>query len=87
MSVDKTVCAAVRRVREVACEVYKATAGRPEQVYDGSYLVTPGFERQRIVTQGKTMRADMVVDAIAVSRTADPSGGNTIYIGGNRNGE
>lgn len=54
--------------------------------YEGPYEVTPEFSAQTLETKGKSMRDDVTVEAITVSRTGNPSGGNTIYIGGLING-
>ena len=82
---ERTVSARVVRLREVSCGVYKATApGAP--VYNGKYAVTPRFSPQALNTQGKTMKNDLTVDAIEVSRTENAAGGTTIYIGGTING-
>lgn len=78
---ERTVSARVVRLREVSCGVYKATApGAP--VYNGEYAVTPRFSQQILKTRGRSMKNDLTVDAIEVSRTENPAGGNTIYIGG-----
>lgn len=71
--------------RIVNAEVYKATAPGGEP-YDGSYNVTPEFSAQTLATRGKSMRDDVTVEAITVSRTENAAGGKTIYIGGIING-
>ncbi len=50
--------------------------------YDGSYTVTPTFENQYLETTNKLLRDDVTVYSIPVSRTANPAGGTTVYIGG-----
>lgn len=55
-------------------------------IYDGEYEVTPNFETQILETAQKTMIDDVTVEPIPVSRTSNPEGGKTIYIGGNLNG-
>ena len=50
--------------------------------YDGPYVVDPKFVQQVLETQYKTMVDDVTVHAIEVSRVSNPSGGNTVYIGG-----
>lgn len=49
--------------------------------YIGEYDVTPKFEQTILETKDKTMTDDVTVRAIPVSRTSNPSGGKTIYIG------
>lgn len=52
------------------------------ETYDGTYEVTPTFSRQTLNTHNKLMTDDLTVRAIEVSRTSNPQGGNTIFIGG-----
>lgn len=54
-------------------------AGDP---YLGEYEVTPSFEQQTLATSNKYMSDDVTVYAIEVSTVSNPSGGNTVYIGG-----
>ena len=49
--------------------------------YTGDYDVTPKFSKTTLATKDKTMADDVTVRAIPVSRTTNPSGGKTIYIG------
>ncbi|MBO7449795.1 MAG: hypothetical protein J6U54_05440 [Clostridiales bacterium] len=58
----------------------------PAEVYDGPYEVSPMFEDQTLHTENKLMEDNVIVDAIEVSRTTNPSGGTTVYIGGIING-
>lgn len=51
-------------------------------MYDGAYQAIPTFEDQVFLTKNKTMRNDFEVVQIPVSRTANPQGGNTVFIGG-----
>lgn len=50
--------------------------------YDGTYEVTPTFSKQTLNTYNKLMTDDLTVRPIEVSRTSNPQGGNTIFIGG-----
>ena len=50
--------------------------------YTGSYEVTPTFFEQTLPTEDKTMREDVAVHAIPVEVVTNPSGGNTVTIGG-----
>lgn len=50
--------------------------------YNGDYIVDPDFEEQTLHTKKKIMKEDVTVKPIAVSRTANLSGGITVYIGG-----
>ena len=52
------------------------------QHYEGEYVVTPNFNVQTLETNGLLMDDDVTVEAIQVSRTSNPSGGTTVYIGG-----
>ena len=52
------------------------------ETYDGTYEVIPTFSRQTLNTYNKLMTDDLTVRAIEVSRTSNPQGGNTIFIGG-----
>lgn len=50
--------------------------------YEGEYEVTPTFENQVLETARKYLEEDVTVYAIQVSKVSNPSGGNTVYIGG-----
>ena len=50
--------------------------------YDGDYVINPAFFEQTLETADKIMDADVTVNPIEVSRTSNPSGGKTVYIGG-----
>ena len=52
------------------------------ETYDGTYEVTPTFSRQTLNTYNKLMTDDLTVRPIEVSRTSNPQGGKTIFIGG-----
>lgn len=54
--------------------------------YTGEYEVSPKFNEQVLETKGKTLDDDVTVKAILVSRTTNPAGGKTIYIGEIQNG-
>ena len=54
--------------------------------YTGSYVVVPSFEQQSLETRNKFMKKDIEVEAIAVSRVSNLSGGTTVYIGGKFDG-
>ena len=49
--------------------------------YTGPYQVIPKFIVQVLPTKDKYMYADVQVQAIEVSRTSNPQGGKTVYIG------
>ena len=49
--------------------------------YDGEYVVTPEFDEQTLHTRGRSMRDDVTIHAIPISRTINPQGGRTVYIG------
>ena len=50
--------------------------------YTGEYEVTPKFEEQILATSNKTLSNDVTIHEIYVSKTSNPSGGYTVYIGG-----
>lgn len=50
--------------------------------YTGEYTVDPTFDTQTLETTGKRMLDDVTINAIGVSRTSNPEGGITVYIGG-----
>lgn len=56
------------------------TTGTPP-LYDGDYEVEPRFDAQTLETKNKLLKDDVTVKAIHVSRTSNPQGGKTIYIG------
>ena len=52
------------------------------ETYDGTYEVTPPSLTPPPNTHAKLMTDDLTVRPIEVSRTSNPQGGNTIFIGG-----
>lgn len=50
--------------------------------YEGEYTVDPMFHEQTLETSGKTLLQNVIVNAIYLGETANPQGGNTVYIGG-----
>lgn len=50
--------------------------------YEGEYEVSPTFEPQTLLTAGKRMLDNLLIDEIRVSKVSNPFGGNTVYIGG-----
>lgn len=56
--------------------------GEGTELFAGPYDCEPGFEPQILATERRTMKSDVTVNAIRVSRTTNQSGGRTIYIGG-----
>ena len=63
---------------QIAAE-YRAVTGDP---YLGPYVVDPTFREQTLETRNKLMTDDVTVNPIEVSRTSNPAGGITVYIGG-----
>lgn len=61
-------------------ELYLANAV-PVDDYDGAYRVTPSVSAQRLDTEGKRMKEDLLVLAIPFSEVSNTAGGNTVYIG------
>ena len=49
--------------------------------YTGPYTTMPKFVGQTLETYNKHMTDDVTVEAIEISRTSNPSGGITVYIG------
>lgn len=50
--------------------------------YTGVYEVSPDFEQQVLATENRVMHDDVTVHAIQVESVTNPSGGQTVYIGG-----
>lgn len=70
---------AVLPVRFKDVQVMSKVDGEP---YEGEYEVNPSFELQKLLTAHKYLSDDVRVNAIEVSTVSNPSGGNTVYIGG-----
>lgn len=70
-----------KRERVIAVDIYRATieGGAP---YSGPYNVVPDFNGTTLETKNKSLSDDISVEPIYVSRTTNPSGGTTVYIGG-----
>lgn len=62
--------------------VVTKVAENPYPAFPGPYEVTPNLSDQVLETAQKRMTEDLTVKAVPVYRTANPSGGNTIIIGG-----
>lgn len=68
---------------EITVDFGSLSVGRcRHETYDGTYEVTPTFSKQTLNTYNKLMTDDLTVRPIEVSRTSNPQGGNTIFIGG-----
>ena len=80
LSPVRTMSGTLASIAGVAGSITVATGSAP--AYTGEYEVTPEFETQKLYTKDRTMMDDVTVQAIVVSRTTNPSGGNTVYIGG-----
>lgn len=57
-------------------------AFRPIDKYAGPYEVIPMWTEQRLDTEGKQMTDDIKVYEIPIYKTSNPSGGDTVIIGG-----
>lgn len=56
------------------------------EIYNGEYTVTPQFDDPTVLkTKDKLLTDDVIVKPIEIFRTSNPSGGKTVYIGGNIN--
>ena len=55
---------------------------RPVEKYDGPHKVTPMWTEQRLETEGKQLTEDIKVFEIPIYKTSNPSGGDTVIIGG-----
>lgn len=61
-------------------EYFQQVIVTPE-AYDGDYSVVPKAEAQQLPTKKKYMEDDITITAIPYFDVANPSGGQTIYIG------
>lgn len=52
--------------------------------YKGPYQVTPSVASTVLETTDKVMDDDVIVHPIPFFRVSNPAGGNTCYIGGNK---
>lgn len=55
-------------------------------VYTGATTVEPDFVGAVLMTAQKVVNQNITVNPIQVSRTSNPAGGTTVYIGGLING-
>lgn len=76
---------------ELTEHTIEATAGLTTEImhyyseypdYEGEYTVAPDWEAQTLATRNKVMHSDVTVGAIYLNSAQNPSGGNTVYIGG-----
>lgn len=70
---------ASREVIPMSIGVSYSAISAPE--YEGEYEVTPRLFVQSLDTDGKLMRDDVTVYEIPITRTTNPSGGQTVLIG------
>ena len=91
-----TIEAEISSISEIQADLssisdISATITLPEGIdglpYSGKYNVIPDFEFQTLETKNRRLKDDVTVEAIRVSRTTNPSGGTTVYIGGMLNGQ
>lgn len=76
--------ASITGIAVVSKQTLLGTVVMPGQ-YDehlGAYNIVPTFEEQKLHTQSLLMRDDVTIESIPVIKIANPSGGNTVIIGG-----
>ena len=49
--------------------------------YNGEYSIRPKMDEQILPTKGRVLFEDVIVQAIPIIYTSNPSGGTTVYIG------
>lgn len=59
--------------------IQEVHSGRGD-IYDGSYMVIPSVEEQKLQTAQKMMTDDVTVKAIPYYDVSNASGGTTVYI-------
>lgn len=89
LSLTSSICGEIDLSSVICGEIDKVvfvdTVTRPH--YEGPYIVTPLVNDPVLLeTNGKMMDDDVTVLKVPYSETANPSGGNTAYIGENVNG-
>lgn len=65
---------------------YIKVVDRDAPIYTGATEVNPDFDGIVLGTAQKIVLTDITVNPIQVSRTSNPAGGTTVYIGGLING-
>lgn len=65
---------------KVNFEYFQQVMITPE-AYDGDYSIVPKAEAQQLPTKKKYMEDNITITAIPYFDVANPSGGQTIYIG------
>lgn len=61
---------------------FGSTTGVVAETYKGEYEVTPGVSDVFLYTKDKLMEDDVTVHPVPFYEVSNPSGGNTITIGG-----
>ena len=77
----KTIEANLKQ-KTIDANVYKASGQGSYDIYTGEYTVVPTFENQTLETENKFLTNNVSVEAIAMTRVSNPSGGITVNIGG-----
>lgn len=79
--VDEMTCE-LSPISVLECEVSQSIDVIYYDHYDGSYNIIPKWVDQVLETKKLVMDENVLVNAIGLSVTQNPSGGNTVYIGG-----
>ena len=62
-------------------EIYQVTAYIGGELYQGNYEVTPSVESQTLATKERVLTDDITILEIPFFSVGNTSGGNTVYIG------
>ena len=79
LSVVETLSGDVSDLIDITGELSLGCSSEP---YKGAYDITPLWVEQRLETEGKRMTRDVRVYKIPLYKTSNPSGGETVIIGG-----
>ena len=77
-------CSCVLHGTLSGCGELSGTVYLPErirQTYEGPYEAYPHISQQVLGTKNKLMTDDITIHTISITRTDNPAGGRTVYIG------
>lgn len=81
---DGLVPLAIAQSEPLMLSVSEGCSGPGHPHYKGPYQVIPSAASTVLATTDKVMDDDVTVHPIPFFRVSNPSGGNTCYIGGNK---
>lgn len=81
LSLQEEQGAVIIETQDEQTVIFDFSDGQGGDPYGGEYEVVPSFSAKTLPTRDKRLLNDITIHSIPVSRTSNPAGGKTIYIG------